>query len=78
MAFKKEVKKFQMTIDLDSYEKLKVVADENQRSVVGQVAYWIYGNIAKYENEHGKINLVVQNNNGNVFANQGDNYNFGV
>ena len=66
MADKKDVKKFQMSLNLDSYEKLKVVADKNQRSVVRQVAYWIEQNLDKYESEHGKIS-VVQNN--NLFAN---------
>ena len=66
MADKNGVKKFQMTLNLDSYEKLKVVAEKNKRSVVRQVEYWIEQNLEKYENEHGKISL-VQNN--NLFAN---------
>ena len=55
-----------MTLNLDSYEKLKILADKNQRSVVRQVAYWVEQNLEKYESEHGKIS-VMQNN--NVFAN---------
>lgn len=61
MADKKEVKKFQMTLNLEGYEKLKIVAEKNQRSVVGQVAYWIYKNIAEYESENGQILLEGEN-----------------
>ena len=68
MAEEKEIKKFLMTISLDSYEKLKVVADREQRSVVGQVAYWIYQNLAKYEADNGKIVGAYPMNNG-IFTN---------
>lgn len=62
-AEKKAVKKFHMTINLDGYEKLKIIAEKNQRSVVGQVAYWVYQNIEQYESENGAIASLVQNNN---------------
>lgn len=65
-AEKKAVKKFQMTMNLDEYEKLKIIAEKNQRSVVGQVAYWVYQSIEQYESENGAILSLVQNtNNGN-------------
>lgn len=65
---KKAVKKFQMTINLEDYEKLKIIAEKNQRSVVGQVAYWVYKDIEKYETENGKISTVI-NQQHNLFAN---------
>ena len=61
MADKKEVKKFQMTLNLEGYEKLKIVAEKNQRSVVGQVAYWIYQCIESYESENGQILIEEEN-----------------
>ena len=68
MADKKEIKKFQMKLNLDSYEKLKIIAEKNQRSIVGQVAYWCYKNIEQYESENGKISSLIQQTN-NMFAN---------
>ena len=67
MADKKEVKKFQMTLNLEGYEKLKIVAEKNQRSVVGQVAYWIYQCIESYESENGQI-LIEDIGNGNKYV----------
>lgn len=44
---KKKMKKFQVSLKYDSYEKLKEIADYNKKSVVKQVEYWIEQQIAK-------------------------------
>lgn len=49
-----------------TYEKFKILAEKNNRSISQQVEFLMKQCVERYENEHGKISL-VQNN--NLFAN---------
>lgn len=64
MAEKKAMKKFQMVMEIDTYEKLKYISDLDERSVVKQINYWVKQQIEKYESNKGKISMpnVVQKN----------------
>lgn len=63
-----------------TYEKFKMLAEKNNRSISQQIEFLMKQCIEQYEREYGQIAAVVNNNNGNgtFIANQGDNYNFGV
>ena len=47
----------QLRIDPNVYEKIKVIADEETRSVNSQMEYFIKKGVAQYELEHGPIVL---------------------
>lgn len=50
------------------YEKFKVIAEKNSRSISQQLEFLMKQCVEKYESEYGKISPVIQQNN-NLFAN---------
>ena len=52
-----------------TYEKLKIIADRNHRSVTNQLEYLMLQFIADYESTNGQIPLVSGNAQSNVVQN---------
>ena len=50
---------YMMRIDDNLFEKLKVIANDNSRSINKQLEYIIKHYISKYEQEHGEIKIVT-------------------
>ena len=51
-------KKFTVRIDSELLDKFKIVADYNARSANRELEVLIKNHVAKFEQEHGKIELV--------------------
>ena len=59
-------KQINIRLQPSEHEKLKIIAKSDNRNITKLVEYWVKQNIDKYENEHGKIvPMIQQNNNGN-------------
>ena len=50
----------QMRFDETLYEKTKIIADAELRSVNAQIEYFMKQGIAAYEREHGPISLPAE------------------
>ena len=73
-----------MRMQPENFDKLRVIAALNKRSMAMQIEFLLEQYIADYEAAHGKINLVgseqrlgvVQNNGGTNFIAMGDGNSF--
>ena len=67
----------------ENYDKIRVIAAKNKRSVAMQIEYLLEQCIAEYESSYGKItfttpknvNIDVRNNSGNNYGIVGGNFN---
>lgn len=48
---------FTLRLDLETHAKLKKIAEVNSRSVTNMIEYLAKQEIAKYEREHGRIEI---------------------
>lgn len=48
---------FTMRMQPYNFEKIKIIAENNKRSIAMQIEYLIENCIANYEKEHGEIKL---------------------
>lgn len=55
MATDKRV--FTLRLNEDNFEKIKVIADKNKRSIAMQIEYLIEQHIEEYEKEKGNIKI---------------------
>ena len=62
-------RQFTMRMQHENYDKMRVIAAVNKRSVAMQIEYLMEKCIAEYEGQHGTIPLIENNvavNNGNI------------
>lgn len=55
MATNKKV--FTLRLEENNFEKIKIIAEKNKRSIAMQIEYLIEQHIEKYEEEHGSIKI---------------------
>lgn len=48
-------RQFTLRLQDDTFEKIKVIADKNKRSITMQIEFLIEQHIEKYEKENGQI-----------------------
>nr|DAI11056.1 MAG TPA: MNT REPRESSOR MUTANT WITH C-TERMINAL REGULATION [Caudoviricetes sp.] len=48
---------FTMRMQHENFDKIKFIAEQNKRSIAMQIEFLIENCIAKYESEHGSINI---------------------
>ena len=53
----KSINPFPLRIEQDLLEKLRVIADDNSRSLNKEIEYIIKKEVEKYEKEHGEIKV---------------------
>ena len=80
-------RQFTMRMQPENYDKIRVIAAINKRSIAMQIEFLLEQCIADYEAKHGRINLItngaeqglVQKNSGGTnFLVTGGNNNYGV
>ena len=63
-------KKILLRLKPSNYEKLKTIAEKNNRALSNQIEYLIEQHIENYETQNGKLNVVnVQQGDNNTFQN---------
>lgn len=77
-------KSFVLRMQQENFDKIKVIADENKRSIARQIEFLLEQFIKSYESQNGKIavssdksksNVIQSNSNGNnLFVTGGNNY----
>ncbi|MCM3268811.1 hypothetical protein [Paenibacillus elgii] len=55
MATNKKV--FTLRLEENNFEKIKIIAEKNKRSIAMQIEYLIEQHIEKYEEENGSIKI---------------------
>lgn len=50
-------KNYQIRVDEELFDKFRVVADKNHRSIIGHIAFLMEQTVKTYEAEHGEIKV---------------------
>lgn len=71
-------RQFTMRMQPDTFDKIRVIAALNKRSIAMQIEYLLEQCILEYESSHGEINILGNEKSLNVVQNNKNGSNFGV